>query len=244
MNGLSAQILRINEKAIYTHRQSHRLNLVVAASCNIQIVQNVLDQMKELSYFFNYSEPRQKILVARIENYAPNSSKKKLKDVCHTRWTERITGLDDFEELFIPIVFCLEQMSLNVGRICNQDTSTKALSYYKLLTSFDFISALVLTRNVLDLTLPVTELLQGPAIDVEDSSHLIECIKNLIISKSSNVDQFHNNCYKSVLELAKKVKVDEIKPRTAAIQRYCNNIASELVSDYFKKVVTMPLVDY
>ena len=112
------------------------------------------------------------------------------------------------------------------------------------MTSFDFISAFFLTRHVLDLTLPVTELLQGPAIDVADSSHLIESLKSLIISKRSNVDQFHNNCYKSVLELAKKVKVDEIKPRTAAIQRNRNNIPSESVSDYFKKVVTMPLLDY
>ena len=164
-------------------------------------------------------------------------------DVCRTRWVERITGLDDFEELFIPIVFCLEQMSLNVGRIFNQDTSTKALSYYKLLTSFDFISALAFTRHVLDLTLLVTELLQGPAIDVADSSHLIESLKSLINSKRRNVDQFHN-CYKSVLELAKKVKVDEIKLCTAAIQRNHYNIPSESVSDYFKKVVTMPLQDY
>ena len=47
-----------------------------------------------------------------------------------------------------------------------------------------------------------------------------------------------------VLELAKKVKVDEIKPRIAAIQRNRNNIPSESVSDYFKKVATMPLLDY
>ena len=135
-------------------------------------------------------------------------------------------------------------MSLNVGRICNPDTSAKALSYYKLWTSFDFISALVLTRHFLDLTLPVTELLQGPAIDVADSSHLIESLKSLINSERRNVDQFHNNCYKSVLELAKKVKVDEIKLHTGAIQRNRNNIPSESVSDYFKKVVTMPLLDY
>ena len=91
-------------------------------------------------------------------------------------------------------------MSLNVGRICNQDTSTKALSCYKLLTTFDFISALGLTRHLLDLTLPVTELLQGSAIDVGDSSHLIEFLKSLVNSKSKNVDQSQNNCYKSVLE--------------------------------------------
>ena len=87
-----------------------------------------------------------------------------------------------------------------MGRICNQDTSTKALSCYKLLTTFDFISALVLTRHLLDLTLPVTELLQGSAIDVGDSSHLIEFLKSLVNSKSKNVDQSQNNCYKSVLE--------------------------------------------
>ena len=41
-----------------------------------------------------------------------------------------------------------------------------------------------------------------------------------------------------------KVKVYEIKPHTVAIQRNRNNIPSESVSDYFKKVVTIPLLDY
>ena len=71
---------------------------------------------------------------------------------------------------------------------CELGLSGKALSYYKLLTSFHFISALVITRHVLDLNLPVTKLLQGPAIDVADPSHLIESLKSLIISKRSNVD--------------------------------------------------------
>ena len=47
-----------------------------------------------------------------------------------------------------------------------------------------------------------------------------------------------------MLELAKKVKVDEIRPHAAAIQRNRNNIPSELVSDYFKKFVTMSLLAY
>ena len=66
-------------------------------------------------------------------------------------------------------------MSLNVGRICNQDTSTKVLSYFKLLTSFDFNSAIVHTWHVRDSTLPVTELLEKQAqqIDVADSLHLL-----------------------------------------------------------------------
>ena len=103
--------------------------MVVAASCNIQIVRNVLDQIKELSYFFNFSEPSQKILGSYVENYAPNSSKRKLKDVCRTKWVEQITSLDGFEELVIPIFLCLEQTGLNVGHICIEATSTKALSF-------------------------------------------------------------------------------------------------------------------
>ena len=86
INGLSAHILRINEilfVRLNSHCHSHRLNLVVAASCSIQYVRNVLDQIKELSFFFNFSEPRQKMLDLSIENHAPDCLKKKLKNV----WT-------------------------------------------------------------------------------------------------------------------------------------------------------------
>ena len=43
INGLSVHICRINSKAIYTHCHSHRLNLVIGASCNVQCVRNVFD---------------------------------------------------------------------------------------------------------------------------------------------------------------------------------------------------------
>ena len=46
-----------------------------------------------------------------------------------------------------------------------------------------------------------------------------------------------------MLDLTKKVKVDENKPSTAAIEWNRNNIASGSVCD-FKKVVAMPLLDY
>ena len=48
INGLSSHICKINNKAIYTHCHSHRLNLVIGASCNIQCVRNVFDQIKEI----------------------------------------------------------------------------------------------------------------------------------------------------------------------------------------------------
>ena len=122
INGLSAHICKINSKAIYTHCHSHRLNLVIDASCNIQCVLNVFNQIKEISYFFKFSEPRQKMLINLVKEHAPNSEEKKLSDFFPTRWVEKATGLDDFENLFAAILFCLEEMSLNIGRVYNQDT--------------------------------------------------------------------------------------------------------------------------
>ena len=66
-------------------------------------------------------------------------------------------------------------------RVCSQDTSAKVTSFYKLMTSFDFLSSLVITRSVLDLTFPITQLLQGPAIDIADATHLIKSMKILFV---------------------------------------------------------------
>ena len=113
------------------------------------------------------------MLINSINEHAPSSQIKKLSDFSPTRWVEKVTGLDDFEDLFAPIVFCLEEMSLKMGRVFNQDTSAKATSFYNFMTSFDFLSSLVITRSILDLTLPVIQLLQDPAIDIADATHLI-----------------------------------------------------------------------
>ena len=101
IKGLSPHICKMNSKAIYTHCHSHCLSLVISTSSNIQCVQNVFDQIKEISYNFKFFEPRQKMLINLIKEhaldfhkrsflisallnglkkYAPDSQKKKLSD--------------------------------------------------------------------------------------------------------------------------------------------------------------------
>ena len=77
-----------------------------------------------------------------------------------------------------------------------------------------------------------------------DASHLLDSLKRVILSKQNNVDEFHNNCYRIILEIANKRSINETKPRTATFQKYSNNVPSDSVSDYFKKVVTTPLLDH
>ena len=127
--------------------------------------------------------------------------------------------MDDFEDLFAPVVFRVEEMSLNMGRIYNQDTSANATSFHKLMTSFDFLPSLVITRSILDLTLPVAQLLQGSAIsDIADATRLIELLKSLTCCKRNTVDTFHKKCYSDIVEHAYKVGIEECKPRTSKLQ--------------------------
>ena len=61
--------------------------------------------------------------------------------------------------------------------------------------------------------------------------------------QTNTVDIFHKKCYSDIVELACKVGIEECKPRTSKLQRNRHNIPSESISDYFKKVVTIPLLD-
>ena len=64
-------------------------------------------------------------------------------------------------------------------------------------------------------------------------SHLIDSLKSVIFSKWNTVDEFHNNCYRVILETASKVSINETKSRAATFQKNYNNVHSESVYDYF-----------
>ena len=242
--GLSARILGINRKALYVHCHSHRLNLCVSNSCKVQPVRNMMDHVKDVSYFYNLSQNRQQCLELHVGEHCPGIKRKKLKDVCRTRWMEMISGLDVFEELFVAIVFSLSAMDINVDRKYNAATSSKAHSFLKLLTSFDFIVSLVITRSVFDLTLPVIELLQGKSIDILDGFRLVQSLKDLVCAIRNNIDQYHAKWYSEALHLATSVNTEENSPRSCPLQRNRANPPAESVSDYFKKSLTIPLVDH
>ena len=110
-NSVAAHIIKKNLKAIYIHCISHRLNLSICKTCKIQSFANIMQQIKELSYCLNFSQPRQLFLLECIELYAPDQEKI-LKDVCQPCWIERVNGMDIFEELLIPIIYCLEKWNL------------------------------------------------------------------------------------------------------------------------------------
>ena len=59
------------------------------------------------------------MLIKSIKEHPPGSQKRNLSGFCPTRWVEKVTGLDDLEDIFPPFIFCLEELSLNMEHVCN-----------------------------------------------------------------------------------------------------------------------------
>ena len=179
INGLSANILRLNEKALYTHCYSHRLNLAVCDSLNVLEVNTMMKHVKDVSNFINISQTRNMPFEEIVHNYPDRESqKRRLVDVCRTRWVERIEGLDTFIELFIPLYNTLKEMTLNVEGKYRPRLVTDAANCFDLVSKFEFIAALIISSKILDGLLAVTLLLQGKSIDIMDGIHLINSMKN------------------------------------------------------------------
>ena len=212
INGLSAHILKFNPKALYTHCYSHRLNLSICDSLSITEITEMLKHVKDISNFIKISQTRSIPFEESVKSSNVDTKKTKLVDVCRTRWVERIEGLDTFNELFIPLFHLLEEIRNSSTDEYNKNIKRDALTYLTLISRFDFIVSLVITRRVLDLTLPVTQLLQGKTIDVMDGIQLISSLKDHVTVMRNTIDDFHNSCYDEALDLAQKVDVVEWKP--------------------------------
>ena len=135
-------------------------------------------------------------------------------------------------------------MKFNKNNRCNRDTSVNASSFLTLVFTFKFIACLVLIRSVLNMTLPVTQLLQSKSIDICDGLHLNDSLKTLVITTRQDVDEFHSKWYKKALTVSEKINITETMLGVLGIQILRSNSSPESVSDYYKRTTATPLLDH
>ena len=66
-SGLSSRIIALNPLALYTHCSSHRVNLCLASSCQIQSVRTMMGNVTKISNFFKNSPKRQLLLDKMVQ---------------------------------------------------------------------------------------------------------------------------------------------------------------------------------
>ncbi|XP_047130019.2 52 kDa repressor of the inhibitor of the protein kinase-like [Hydra vulgaris] len=237
--GVSSVIKNVNPKALFVHCASHKLSLVVGKSCQIQQVKNLLEQVKDITYFFNFSPKRSNCLKKYL---LPGQAK--LIDTCRTRWVQKLRGLDVFFDNYSAVFSAFEEMEDNNLKEYNKETSSKASSFMKLLTNFSFIVSLVLTKQLMDYFYGISVTLQTKSFDISQQLDEIQNLTNRLREMQRNADAYHNKWYKIALALAKTFDIDEKKPRTCGVQKHRDNQICDTVSDYFKVSITLPLLNH
>ena len=102
---------------------------------------------------------------------------------------------------------------------------------------------MVITRNIFDLTLPVTQLLQAKTNYVMVGIDLIQALKNLGVTIRNQIEFYHDQWYQQAISLAAKIDVQESMPRTISKQTTRDNPPATNASEYFKRVITIPVIN-
>ena len=104
--------------------------------------------------------------------------------------------------------------------------------------------ALAVSQEVLAYTKGLSVKLQGRYVDVVRAHRDIELVKTTIKGVPSRVDDFHSQVYQQVLMLSQSIDVAEAAPRQANRQQHRQNIPSDNISDYYKRTLTIPILDH
>ena len=60
-----------------------------------------------------------------------------------------------------------------------------------------------------------------------EASHLLDSVKSVILSKRNTVDEFDNNCFRIIIEMANKVSINETKALTYTFQKKIVTLLSQ-----------------
>ncbi|XP_065069046.1 52 kDa repressor of the inhibitor of the protein kinase-like isoform X1 [Rhopilema esculentum] len=242
-SGVSSRILQLNPLALYTHCASHRLNLCVASAFEDQNVSNMMDRVKQISNFFNYSPKRQLLLEENIKKLNPNCKYTKLLDICRTRWVMRIDGLARFLEMYEAIVETMLTISQNRDRSWNS-CAADASSFWSLLVNFNFLMTLAVVRNCLGYTHAATVQLQGVEVDILKGLQMVKTTITSLQKVRSEIETYHGQWFEDACEIAEKVEAPVIAYRVCSTQRFRNNAPSSDVSSHYKVNISIPFLDH
>ncbi len=150
-------------------------------------------------------------------------------------------AVERFEDLLPSIVSCFESISAEGW---SADSLTDASTFILATTTTELISALVITSNSLSSLRPLTKSLQAESKDIVEAVQEIETLKTEIKTKRENMDSVHSECFKEIEQICQSVHVEPSLPRLCGRQRHRENVSAQTPSEYYRRTVTIPVIDH
>ena len=236
-NGAHAVICAEYPLATYVHCSNHVLNLCLSHGSREQAVRNAMGILSSAANFFSHSSKRTALLETIVTNQTPDSNKKRLLQLCETRWVERHDAVLTFVELFSPLVTCLTCLDLD------KDTATSAQMILNSISRPEFIVATSVMHEVLAVTKPLSVQLQKVGIDLIKAMSLVDETIACLEDKRSD-DASFLTVWEVAESLASVADVDLKQPRQVARQRNRVNVESCSDQEYFKRAIYYPFLDH
>jgi len=251
--GVQAEIGKYAPDAEYQGCCLHSLNLAICHSCKLPQIQNMMDACRELYSFFDNSPKRQSFLEDIIGALSPETKKRKLKNLCKTRWIERHKTFETIFELYEYIVITLNEICCPSDdarfypddRSWNWDTETKtkANGLRHTFTNFAHIVSFVCAMDLLEPMRPLVTSLQGELMEVYLGFKKIDQVHQSYEDLREDIDARYELMYTKILQLAEMVGSCEERPRVCKRQVFRDNHPSETASQYWKRTIVIPFLD-
>ena len=112
------------------------------------------------------------------------------------------------------------------------------------LTDFRFTITLIITKNVLAYTKGLSVKLQGKWQDIAREYKDVKLVKESISKARGSIDPFHCNWYEESCLLGLKVNVQPSVSRTNNRQTQRTNTPATSESEYYKRSISISLLDH
>ena len=142
------------------------------------------------------------------------------------------------------IVACFESVPAEGFNKWSTESLTDAHTLLLAMTTTEFISALVITNKCLHYLLGLTRSLQQEEKDIVQAVSEVDTLTSSLKNIRENVDTHHNEWFESVSEMCSSVGTTPSMPRTCARQRHRTNTPASTPSEYFKRTITIPILDH
>ena len=248
--GVQGRIRQVSPLATYVHCNGHCLNLVIAKSCSLPDVQNVLDRLRHCCL---NSPKRSGVLKLIVSQNVPVEGKRKpLLDLCKTRWTERHSAYQHFYQAFKFLVEALELIGYKhhlqkYGSLyADWDPSnrTEAQQILASITSFTFIIGFMTVYQYLAHLAGITVKLQRKALDIVEAHKMINEVITVYRNEREKVDDGFAMIYSQSVRMAGTIGSTVCMPRITGWQQHRSNPESTSPGDYFKKSIAIPFLDH
>ena len=237
-NGVQAIVRKQLPAAVYVHCSSHCLNLTLSTACKLPQIRNANGIVGEVADFFSRSAKRATLFRSCVEELAPDMKRKKLVQLCETRWVERHDAIISFVQMYSSILAAVEKCEL-----LDANTATKACMLGHSIRTPQFIVAVLVLENVLAITLPLSKALQCPTIDLIHALSNIRSVRELLQVKRGDAETTFAEVWLEATKLAEVAGTKLSVPRQSSRQQHRANIPANSPQEYFLRTLYIPFLD-